>query len=83
MTTPATQAARAALYNELTAIFPGSASCAVDHTSASGAAGDLPFTKAELSQVVMRHAACMREQLHGEPVMDMLGLRPYTFSGDD
>jgi hypothetical protein len=38
---------------------------------------------AELAHVVSRHAACMREWLHGEPVMEMLQLRPFTFHGDE
>jgi hypothetical protein len=76
-------ATRAQLYATLTQIRAGSASCAVASTSVSGAGGSLPFTVAELAHVVSRHAACMREWLHGEPVMEMLQLRPFTFHGDE
>ena len=41
-----------------------------------------PVTLVELAHVVTRHAAVLRNVLHHEVVMEVLGLKPYTFHGD-
>jgi hypothetical protein len=78
----ALSATRAELASALDDILGDSASCAVASAVRSGSAGQLPFTIAELAHVVTRHAMCVRKALHGEEIMGVLGLHPYSFQGD-
>lgn len=79
---PVPSATRAQLSAALEGIYHGSASCAVAASSVSRSAGEQSFTLAQLAHVVTRHAACIRERLHAEDIMGVLGLKPYTFRGD-
>jgi hypothetical protein len=73
---------RAELASALDDILGDSAGCAVASVARVGSAGQLPFTIAQLAHVVTRHAMCVRKALHGEEIMGVLGLQPYTFQGD-
>ena len=80
---PLASATRVQLAAILESVYHGSAACAVAASAVSASAGAKSFTLAELAHVVTRHAACMRERLHGERIMGPLGLHPYTFHGDE
>eukprot|EP00041_Stephanoeca_diplocostata_P026349 m.708863 g.708863 ORF g.708863 m.708863 type:complete len:83 (+) comp22941_c0_seq4:132-380(+) len=39
----------------------------------------LPVTMMDIAQVVVRHAAVIRQHQHGVNVLQLLGLHPYAF----
>ena len=38
-----------------------------------------PFSLAQLQQVLVRHAAVVRSQEHGLPLLELMGLGPFEF----
>jgi len=72
-----TPANRTTLWGVLESIAAGTAPAAMEPPS--NGSGALGVSLGDLAQVVTRHAAVMRNRLHGEEVMGPLGLSPYVF----
>jgi hypothetical protein len=78
--TSKSDATRKTLFSRLNSIAAGTATSAMQEPSIGTSA--LSFTILDLAQIVTRHAAVMRNLLHGEDVMGPLALEPYTFPAD-
>lgn len=75
---PSNPATRGALFAALDKIAQGTAAEAMRPPSPSSQG--LAITVLDLAQVVVRHAAVMRQRLHGEEIMAPLNLLPFEFS---